>query len=30
MHCQTVIFVPDEAQLEVVPVAHCPQPQPLT
>lgn len=23
MQCQTVLFVPDEARLETVPVAHC-------
>ena len=30
MHGQTVLFVPDTAQLEAVPLACCPWPQPLT
>lgn len=25
MQCQTILFVPDEARLETVPVAHCPR-----
>lgn len=24
MQCQIILFVPDEAQLETVPMAHCP------